>query len=216
MRRHFSMPRPRTPRPRSTTERLFGGFCAEHQVVADDRHPDRGGALREPRCGQVDLGGLRSRGATPPHGDIYAVPGLEAHPGGQVKRRAALNCASLRTTISGEGGPRGGVRKRRRLTRRTDFRSGGQLPGHGLPSSSGIPLFVGAWGGARDETMCRESQIMLAVLGEMMSRGIVGLSLHDGLLVQASKAEETKVIMMDVARSITSTDIPVGMSGGPL
>ena len=42
-----------------------------------------------------------------------------------------------------------------------------------------------------------------------MSRGIVGLGLHDGLVVAASKADEVKAVMEAVGRGITSTDLPV-------
>ena len=57
--------------------------------------------------------------------------------------------------------------------------------------------------------MCTESTILMEVLMEMKTKGIVGLGLHDGLMVPRSRAPEVERIMGDVSQAITSIRIPV-------
>lgn len=51
----------------------------------------------------------------------------------------------------------------------------------------------------------------MAVLMEMMARGIVGLGIHDDLLTPASKAAEVGRIMEGVAAMKTGATIPVAV-----
>jgi hypothetical protein len=57
--------------------------------------------------------------------------------------------------------------------------------------------------------MYRESEVLLAVLHELRTRGIVGLGLHDGLLVPASRAEEVREVMENLAEALTGYRLPV-------
>lgn len=57
--------------------------------------------------------------------------------------------------------------------------------------------------------MHMESEILVAVLMEMMAREIIGLGIHDGLLAPVSKADEVRLIMEDMAVEKTGTTIPV-------
>ncbi|MFD6320736.1 hypothetical protein [Methylorubrum thiocyanatum] len=57
--------------------------------------------------------------------------------------------------------------------------------------------------------MCTESTILMEVLMEMKTKGIVGLGLHDGLMVPRSRAPEVERIMGDVSQAVTSIRIPV-------
>jgi len=57
--------------------------------------------------------------------------------------------------------------------------------------------------------MFRESEILLAVLVELRRSGIVGLGLHDGLLVPASRMAEAMEVMEGVARGTTGYRLPI-------
>lgn len=59
--------------------------------------------------------------------------------------------------------------------------------------------------------MRTESDILVSVLEEMRSRGIVGLGIHDGLLLPKSRAEEGRQIMEAIGREITSQTLPVSL-----
>lgn len=72
------------------------------------------------------------------------------------------------------------------------------------------PALTDAFGrGLGYRLMNRESEVLLAVLEDLRVRGIVGLGLHDGLLVPASRAEEAKQVMEDVAKALTGYRLPV-------
>jgi hypothetical protein len=63
--------------------------------------------------------------------------------------------------------------------------------------------------------MFTESVILLQVLERLMAKGIVGLGLHDGLMVPGSKAEATATIMEEVAQEVTGAHIPVELKPMP-
>jgi hypothetical protein len=216
MRRHFSMPKglPNAAPSFDRCGRLFGGFW---QNMKSSRRA--GIRIEGESIVNLDYGQMGARlayahvGATPPKGDIYAVPGLEAHRDA-VKR--ALNCL-LTDDYQRRRWPKEWSEEEEEAGAEARLPAGwtvAQTRGAILIRHPSLRQCMGVGLGMR--TMYRESEIMVAVLGEMMSRDIVGLGLHDGLLVQASRAEETKAIMVDAAWSIASTDIPVGVSGGPL
>jgi hypothetical protein len=74
------------------------------------------------------------------------------------------------------------------------------------------PALRGCFGiGLGYSLMHRESVILVHVLEEMRARDIVGLSLHDGLLVPRSRVDESRTIMEAVAREITGQALPVTM-----
>lgn len=54
-----------------------------------------------------------------------------------------------------------------------------------------------------------ESNILMEVLLELKTRGVVGLGLHDGLMVPQSRASEVRQLMEEASRQITSHTIPV-------
>lgn len=58
-----------------------------------------------------------------------------------------------------------------------------------------------------------ESSIMMRLLLMLKAEGIVGLQVHDGLLVPQSKMERTKKLMEQIARELTQADIPVSYEG---
>jgi hypothetical protein len=57
--------------------------------------------------------------------------------------------------------------------------------------------------------MHRESEALLAVLEQLRRRNIIGLGLHDGLLVPSARATEAQRVMEDVAEAITGYKLPV-------
>lgn len=63
--------------------------------------------------------------------------------------------------------------------------------------------------GLGHQLMFTESTILMEVLMEMKARGIVGLGLHDGLMVPRSRVPDVVRIMGEVSQAITSVRIPV-------
>jgi hypothetical protein len=57
--------------------------------------------------------------------------------------------------------------------------------------------------------MFAESCVLMAVLEELMQRGIVALPLHDGLLCAQSRKEEAAEVMRRKAIEVTGATIPV-------
>lgn len=147
-------------------------------------------------------------GATPPDGDMYAIPGLEGH-------RPALKKA-FNTLLNAS---RGMTRWPVELTVATE----GSDPSEVLPMGWGVkrikdailirhPALHSCLGdGVGLKLMHIESEILVAVLAEMMARGIVGLGIHDGLLTPASRADEVKTIMEEVAVAKVGITIPVSV-----
>jgi len=138
-------------------------------------------------------------GLVPPDGDLYAIPGLIGH------RRAAkliVNCLMFdehhrcrwpKVTALNEVMPEGLTMPRVR-----------KAILHHHPDLA--PCFGEGLG---HHLMFTESNILMEVLLELKVRGVVGLSLHDGLMVPWSRASEVKVLMEEVSRQITSHTIPV-------
>jgi hypothetical protein len=63
--------------------------------------------------------------------------------------------------------------------------------------------------GIGHQLMFTESTILMELLTEMKTRGIIGLGLHDGLMVPASRAADVEALMREVSREVTSHTIPV-------
>jgi hypothetical protein len=59
--------------------------------------------------------------------------------------------------------------------------------------------------------MFLDSSIMVAVLLTLAERDIVGLPLHDGLLVKESVAAEVKQVMRDCAEKVVGVEFPVSI-----
>ena len=189
--------------------RLYGGFWQNLKAT-------RRGHIRidgEPVAG-LDYGQMAARlayasvGATAPEGDIYAIEGLEKH-------RPAVKKA-LNTLLMDDH------RRRSWPSELTDVEEGREadevLPEgwtvararaaivarhHALEGCLGAGLGL--------KLMRTESEIMLAVLMELKARSIVGLGIHDGLLVQESRAEEVRLMMEEMAVGKVGATIPVSL-----
>lgn len=59
--------------------------------------------------------------------------------------------------------------------------------------------------------MFTESEVLLTTLERLQQHRVVGLGLHDGLLIQASRAGMVKAVMREAVREIAGTDIPVNV-----
>jgi hypothetical protein len=187
--------------------RLFGGFW-------QNLKSNRRGAIRidgEP-VANLDFSSLYPRlalaavGADQPTGDIYAIPGLEGH---RAAVKKAMNCLLMDDftrrswpdeLVQGDEVnpspaliPPGWTVKRMRTAILERHPAMASCLGTGM----GLKL------------MNTESRILLAVLGEMRSRGIVGLGLHDGLMVPRSRAEEVKLIMEMMGMEVSSVRLPI-------
>lgn len=178
--------------------RFFGGFW-------QNLKSDRRGSIRVEGevVADLDFSSLYPRlafasvGFMPPDGDLYAIPGLEGHRDA-VKR--AMNCLLMDDfarrqwpTEIAEAMPAGWtVAKMRNLILR-----------HHPSLSSCLGVGLGL------RLMKTESDILLTVMEEMKSRRIIGLGLHDGLMVASPRAEEARTIMERVGMNMTSIHLPV-------
>lgn len=189
--------------------RLFGGFW---QGLPSSR-----------RCGiringepvvELDYGQMAVRlayatvGAAPPEGDMYAIPGLEGH-------RAAVKTAFNTLLNAGPKMTRWGYE---RAGNGEDADVSERLPASWsvkrtkaaiLDRHPALASCLGSGVGVR--LMYMESEILLAVLEKMMDREIVGLGIHDGLLAPASKVEEVRQIMKEMALAKAGAEIPVSV-----
>ena len=74
------------------------------------------------------------------------------------------------------------------------------------------PALVEAFGKALGyRLMHQESQVLIAVLEELRSRGILALGLHDGLLVRRSHAEKALSVMVATTLNLTGHALPVSI-----
>lgn len=180
--------------------RLYGGFW---QNLERRRRP--GIRIDDEPTVYLDYSSIFPRlayagaGVVPPPGDIYAIPGLEPYRDAvKVLVSALLFDHHNRTSwpknadVELPSGWTVSQMRRALLERHPHLRgSFGKCLGYDL--------------------MHLESQIMVAVLDELRSRGIVALGIHDGLLVPHSRGDEVRRVMEEVALDITSTLLPVTM-----
>ena len=220
MRRHFLL-LPDQPEPRfDQSGRLFGGFW---ETLRKDRrkHIRIGGE----KVATLDYGSMFTRlayarlGIDAPDGDLYALAGTDSYRSGV---KMAMNCLLFDTHVRG-GWPKAlgvGV---------GDDEAAGNADTPAAKFEARLPegwtvkrtkqailtrhpalaeAFGRGWGYS---LMHQESVVLLAVLEELMERGIVGLGLHDGVLVPLSRAEEAQEVMSVTAWALTGASIPVSV-----
>lgn len=190
--------------------RLFGGFWQNLPSARRSGIRIGGEAVAELDYGQMAVRlAYAHTGATPPNGDMYALPGLEGHRAAvKTAFNILLNDSHRRNSWPAsllEGGedadmsellPTGWTVKRMKAAILS------RHPALAPCLGSGIGL----------KFMHTESEVLVAVLTEMKSRGIVGLGIHDGLLAPASKANEVARIMVETGVRTAGTTIPVTAS----
>jgi hypothetical protein len=138
-------------------------------------------------------------GEAPPAGDLYAIPGLERH-------RAAVKVAVNALLFA-----------RRKRTDWPKMEDPEDEPPAGFTWSQFVDRFakvhpavmpyIGK--GLGLALMFLESEIMVKVVTRLADEGVAALPIHDGLMVKASAAGAAKAAMGDVAREMTSAEIPV-------
>jgi len=141
-------------------------------------------------------------GKEPPAGDLYAIEGLGP------EYRSALKLA-VNTFLFD-------THNRRHTWPDPEDNEAPQLPAGWTVSRTRKailkrhPALKSCFGTSLGYGLMRtESDILVSVLEEMRSRGIVGLGIHDGLLLPSSRAEEGKQIMETIGWEITGQRLPV-------
>jgi len=194
--------------------RLFGGFW---QNLPSSRRS--GIRIDGEPVAELDYGQMAGRlayatvSATPPEGDMYALPGLECH-------RAAVKTAFNTLLNAGPKMTRWGYERTNRPEGQDDSErlpEGWTVKRTKAAILSRHPALARCLGsGIGLKLMHMESEILVAVLEEMMDRAIVGLGIHDGVLAPASKAEEVRTIMEKMAAAKAGTAIPVSVEAHSL
>jgi hypothetical protein len=193
--------------------RLFGGFWTN---LASGRR----GSIRieGERVADLDHSSMFARlayahiEAVPPSGDLYAIPGLEDYCSGV---KLAFNIFLFDGQRSRRKWPNGemGMASPNSEAARCE----GLLPA-GWESTARLrkaildkhPALGKAFGRRLGYgLMFTESCVLMAVLEELMRRGIVALPLHDGLLCAQSRKEEAAEVMRSKAIEVTRAAIPV-------
>ncbi|ACL61570.1 hypothetical protein [Methylobacterium nodulans] len=214
MRRHFVLKPTDKDIRFDRRERLFGGFWQN---------------LKRARRGGIRIGGeeaaildfssmfprlaYASAGATPPEGDVYAIPGLENH-----RRGVKLVLSTLLFDNN---------KKRKSWpselligdadTHEPSLPEGWTVKHTRAAIAEAHPPLANCLGdGLGYSLMHIESRILVTVLEELRARGIVALGLHDGPMAPWSRREEVKALMEDVGRRITSIHLPVEITSAAM
>jgi len=186
----------------------------------------RGGIrIQGERVADLDYSSMFARlayahvGAVAPSGDLYAIPGLEQH-------RSGVKLAFNVFLFDGKGLRKEWPKAEMGIGVGTDAdakvnceaaRFDGLLPvGWSNPQRlrkailEKHPALGKAFGRRLGYgLMFTESRVLMAVLAELMRRGIVALPLHDGLLCAQSRKEEAAEVMRTKAIEVTGAAIPV-------
>jgi hypothetical protein len=199
--------------------RLFGGFW---QTLRSDRR--RGIRINGETVAVLDYSSMFTRlayaelGISSPLGDLYGIAGAEGYRSGI---KLAMNCFFFDSSSSRKSWPSGlgvGVGD-------DEAAKNGEVPAAEyqarLPAGWTVkkaklailarhPVLAEAFGrGIGYRLMHRESEVLLAVLEELRRRNIIGLGLHDGLLVPSARATEAQRVMEDVAEVTTGYKLSV-------
>lgn len=140
-------------------------------------------------------------GATPPAGDMYAIPDVPSGHRGGMK---ALVNAMLSTETPLTRKPKGTKHILPDLHIETLC---GAVEAHHAPIRH---LF---YTGACHRLQFIESQVMEQILLNALNRQIVVLPIHDGLLAPRSDGDEVERMMRDAAMAIALVDVPVEPEG---
>ena len=148
-----------------------------------------------------------------PEGDLYAIPSLEAHRDGV---KLAMNCFLFDETPDRRSWPKDMSFSYETGDDATeDDTSKGKLPDGWTVSKtkkailSVHPALGRAWGrGLGYRLMWQESEILMAVLRELMEHDIPALGLHDGLLVPVSRADTAMQAMRTASKRVVGVELP--------
>ncbi|UCI29429.1 hypothetical protein [Mesorhizobium sp. B4-1-4] len=136
-------------------------------------------------------------GAEPPEGDLYAIPGLEAHRAGVKAGFAAMLSSSNEMT---------------RLPSSVKDALPVGWTGRRLAEAIGskhpalVPLF------GKDialDLMFTESCILVTALLRLARMGIAALPMHDGMMTAHSTSDAARTLMMELGRQASRLSLPV-------
>lgn len=176
--------------------RLYGGFW--QRCSSEDRFASL--SIEGEQVASVDFAQSAVRqayalvGRDVPSGDLYLVPGLEPY---RREVKEIIN-ALLAKTSPATRFPKG---TRGRFPTSWKFSKVLQFIGRAHPNL--VPLFGKGLG---YKFMYQESQVLIRVLLELMDHGVVGLPLHDCVLVRRSKASIAKEVMERSFREVIGAD----------
>lgn len=154
-----------------------------------------------------------------PDGDLYAIPGLEAHRDGV---KLAMNCFLFDPTPNRRSWPKDmeWFNSEADCDVPDDSASKGRLPDGWTVSKTKKailavhPALGRSWGrGLGYRLMWQESEILMAVLMELMDQNIPALGLHDGLLVPASRTDAALQAMRAASKKVVGVELPCSMKG---
>lgn len=208
LRRYFTLPpwqADDTPRF-DLGGRLFGNAFwvnlpreERHRIRIDDEPVvDLDFASMFPRLAYLTLG------LTPPDGDLYAgIQGLE-DPKHRDGVKGALN------TLLFANGPKNKMPSEFRKALPSGWTFARVRSAIAARHPDLEPVFETGIG---LQLMFTESQMMVALILRLADRGIVGLPMHDGVMVSRSKATDARRMMMATAKDIVGFGLPVSEKG---
>ena len=198
MRRRFVVPPGEDTRVLTLSGRLYGGFWQNLK-----KHRRGGIRVQGEPVVVLDFSSMFVRlayahlGLLSPEGDLYALPGLEDHRDAvKVLVSALLFDQYTRTTWPQDA--------------EEELPAGWTVPEMRRAILERHPQLCPAFGtGLGLHLMNTESRVLMDTLDDLRCRNIVGLGLHDGLLVPASRAGEVKTVLEKHALAVTSLQLPV-------
>lgn len=176
--------------------RLYGGFW---QSLPARRRP--GLTINGEPIADLDYASMFPRlayakmGAEPPEGDLYAIPGLEAHRGGAKIGLSALLSAQgplrrLPADLKDALPPGWTARKFRDVV------------------AAAHPALVTLFGSdVSADLMLTESRILILVVGRLAALGMAALPMHDGVMVALRNAAIAQRIMEGAAVDIVGVTL---------
>ena len=199
--------------------RLYGGFWENLP-----KHLRRQLRINGEPVATLDYSSMFTRlayadlGVPPPPGDLYAIDGLEGYRSGV---KMAMNCLLFDTRRRRSWPTQLGIGVGDDAEAAAEAGSEAASYKARLPAGYGVkrlkkaimkkhPALSDAWGrGLGYKLMFVESQVLLAVLDDLMSKGVFALGLHDGLLVAQSHLSLAKEVMEQAAIMIAGAELPV-------
>jgi hypothetical protein len=219
LRRHFTVLPSQAPRF-DQNGRLFGGWW---QTLKSRRRENI--RINGEAVATLDYSAMFTRlayaylGRRAPEGDPYNLPGAKGYRSG-IKR--AMNILLFDHTTRRKSWPAQigvGVGTDYDAVAKPEGRAAqfeGRLPAGWTVAKTKRailhkhPLLEEAWGHALGyHLMFEESRVLLAALNILIGQKVPALGLHDGLLVQVSRAAVAKKAMEDAAWNVVGTALPV-------
>jgi len=179
--------------------RLYGGFWIEMSKEARQHIRINGNPVTILDYGQIGPRIMYGLAKVPPHfSDAYSIPGFDP------KERKGVKTV-FNAMLCAEKGLKGFPPDAKEL-----FKKGRK----GKDVISAIREYHKPVVSVFDEgrglnVNFHESEIMLSVLDRLMGLNIVGLPIHDAIIVEKANAETVSVIMVDAFKSVFGQDIPV-------